>query len=218
MLLLVHFEMAASLDYSMGGSYGRGGPLPHHRHIVPAVLGLLPAGQRLRVLDVGCGNGHIADTLTALGHDVVGIDFDANALDIARRTHPHLTLFLHEAERSFSSYVPNADLVIAVEVIEHIYSPQKFLHNVYGALRPGGHVILSTPYHGYWKNLAVSVLGRWDHLFTVDWEGGHIKFFSKPTLAKMLEDAGFEDIVFHNAGRAPGLWKSLVVRARKPER
>lgn len=100
-------------------------------------------------------------------------------------------------------------------MIEHLYSPARFLANVRLALKPGGHVILSTPFHGYWKNLLNAVLGRWDHIHTVHWEAGHIKFFSEKTLREALEQARFTEIVFLNAGYVPGIRKSLVVRARK---
>ena len=204
-------------DYAMDGSYGRGGALPHHRHILPAIKGLLPSG-RLRILDVGCGNGYVDNALASLGHEVVGIDFDPKALDIHRRVYPSLQVFQHGAEDRFSTFMAGADVVVASEVVEHLYSPKKFLQNVYETLRPGGHVILTTPFHGYLKNLAISLVGGWDHVFTAGWEEGHIKFFSNATMKQMLREVGFEDIAFRNAGRLPWLWKTLVAHARKGER
>jgi 2-polyprenyl-6-hydroxyphenyl methylase/3-demethylubiquinone-9 3-methyltransferase len=84
-------------------------------------------------------------------------------------------------------------------------------------LKPGGVIILTTPYHGYLKNLALSLLNAWDKHFTVDWEGGHIKFFSPKTLSAMLKEAGFGEIEFRGAGRLPYLWKTGVYRAVRLE-
>ncbi|MBI4726237.1 hypothetical protein HY768_03260 [candidate division TA06 bacterium] len=76
--------------------------------------------------------------------------------------------------------------------------------------------MLTTPYHGYWKNLAIALFNQWDFHHTVNWQGGHIKFFSPRTLRSLLEEAGFKNIEFKYAGRFPLLWKSMIAIARKP--
>ena len=83
------------------------------------------------------------------------------------------------------------------------------------ALCPGGYVILTTPYHGYLKNIAISLFNEWDQHHHPEREGGHIKFFSEKSLARVLTENGFSDIVFRNAGRLPYFWKSMVCRAQK---
>ena len=100
-------------------------------------------------------------------------------------------------------------------MIEHLYSPKTYLQNLHTVLRPSGSIILTTPYHGYLKNLALSITNSWDKHHTVDWEGGHIKFFSEKTLSKMIHEADFVNIQFNNAGRINWLWKSMVCRAEK---
>ena len=77
--------------------------------------------------------------------------------------------------------------------------------------------MVSTPYHGYWKNLLLSVAGKWDSHHTALWDGGHIKFWSRSTLTKLLEANGFDVVDFKGAGRIYGLWKSMVLTARLRE-
>ena len=60
----------------------------------------------------------------------------------------------------------------------------------------GGEMIISTPYHGYLKNLALAITGKFDRHFTVLWDGGHIKFWSVKTLTKLLNEFGFEVVEF----------------------
>jgi len=64
-----------------------------------------------------------------------------------------------------------------VEVIEHLYSPKTYLANIYNWLKDDGYLILTTPYHGYLKNLAIALFNKFDNHFNPLWEGGHIKFF-----------------------------------------
>jgi 2-polyprenyl-6-hydroxyphenyl methylase/3-demethylubiquinone-9 3-methyltransferase len=80
----------------------------------------------------------------------------------------------------------------------------------------GGTAILSTPYHGYWKNLAMALTGKMDAHFTALWDHGHIKFWSVRTLTLLLEEAGFRDIHFERVGRIPPLAKAMIAVARRP--
>jgi SAM-dependent methyltransferase len=73
-------------------------------------------------------------------------------------------------------------VVVSSKVIEHLFRPQLFLRNAVLILRPGGSVILTTPYHGYLKNVALSLFDKWDKHFSVDHEGGHINFCQRKRL------------------------------------
>jgi 2-polyprenyl-6-hydroxyphenyl methylase/3-demethylubiquinone-9 3-methyltransferase len=83
-------------------------------------------------------------------------------------------------------------------------------------LEPGGLLIASTPFHGYWKNLALALTGKMDRHFTALWDHGHIKFWSEDTFRRLLEEAGFQDVRFQRVGRIPPLAKSMIAIARKP--
>jgi 2-polyprenyl-6-hydroxyphenyl methylase/3-demethylubiquinone-9 3-methyltransferase len=78
-----------------------------------------------------------------------------------------------------------------------------------------GVAVISTPYHGYWKNLAQALTGKMDGHFTALWDHGHIKFWSMRTLGELLREAGFVDVRFERVGRVPALAKSMVAVARK---
>lgn len=164
------------------------------------------------ILDAGCGNGELAGLLRRLGYEVTGVDGDEGGVAIARAHYPEVRF-----EVGFFSDRPPGqfDLVCATEVVEHLYAPHELARYCYEALKPGGTLIVSTPYHGYLKNLALALLGRWDGHFTAHWHGGHIKFWSRRTLTALLEDAGFRVERFKGAGRWPYLWKSMVLVARR---
>jgi 2-polyprenyl-3-methyl-5-hydroxy-6-metoxy-1,4-benzoquinol methylase len=188
----------------------------HQQYTIPAIMALLPRSKPLNIIDVGCGNGYLVNYLFKAGHRVVGIDVAEDGIEIARETYPHLKFQLRSAYEKLDDLlgVP-ADVIISSEVIEHLYYPQRFLKNMSTALRPGGYLLLTTPYHGYLKNIAISLLNGWDQHHHPEKEGGHIKFFSEKSLRQILTDHRFGNIKFRNAGRLPFFWKSMICRAQK---
>jgi 2-polyprenyl-3-methyl-5-hydroxy-6-metoxy-1,4-benzoquinol methylase len=169
----------------------------------------------LRVLDAGCGNGSLAARVAALGFDVTGFDTSSSGIDQARQAFPDVRFELvsgYEDLRRLGQF----DACMCVEVIEHLYDPRLFTRRIFEVLRPGGWLIVSTPYHGYVKNLALAVTGMMDRHYTALWDGGHIKFWSRATLTQLLVECGFRGVQFEGAGRLPWLWKSMLLIARKP--
>ncbi len=191
------------------------GPQDYHAYLVPKVLSLLPAGTR-RVVDIGCGNGYMVGLLAARGLEAMGIEPSPDGVKQARAAHPGVRFEEGSVEEDLGAKLGrDYDVVMATEVIEHLFTPRTLLRAGLGLLRPGGRMLISTPYHGYLKNLALSVAGAWDWHFKVGWDGGHIKFFSPATLGKMVLECGFASVEFAYAGRAPFLWKSMIAVATK---
>jgi len=187
-----------------------------HKWILPKLLKLLPKGQlNLRVLDIGCGNGFMASRVAEKGFEVIGIDSSRDGIIIAEKSYPNVNFKIASAYDELIDLVGEVDIVIVADVIEHLYSPKTLMRNINSVLKPGGMLIISTPYHGYIKNLALSVFNKWDYHHTVNWEGGHIKFFSEKTLRELLQEFGFCNISFHNTGRIKWLWKSMICKCFK---
>lgn len=164
---------------------------PDHEYTFPAIVKMLPAGAG-NILDAGCGNGAIAGSLAEMGYQVKEIDLSEDGIIIASKAQPKVRFEVASVYGDLHTITDKVDVVISSEVIEHFYQPQRYL-----------------------QNMALSLFNYWDKHNTVDWEGGHIKFFSQKMLSKMLLTAGFSEITFNNAGRLPWLWKSMVCRARK---
>lgn len=194
-----------------------------HDYLQPVVLSALRAcrplgGRAARVFDAGCGNGALLHKLRLSGYEVAGCDASESGVAQARRLCgegvqvERLSVYEDLQERFGGQW----DAVISTEVIEHLYAPRDFVRQVERLLAPGGYLILSTPYHGYLKNLALATSGALDKHFTALWDGGHIKFWSYRTLTALLGEFGFGDFQLLGAGRLPWLWKSMVVVARKP--
>lgn len=200
-----------------------------HDYLLPSVFRLLDAvGASLaergadeyagkeRLFELGCGNGSVARVLTARGWDVTGVDPSAEGIAQAQSAYPELKLATGSAYDDLAAHYGRFPVVLSLEVVEHVYAPRHYARTLFDLLEPGGTTILSTPYHGYWKNLALALSGRMDAHFTALWDHGHIKFWSMKTLGELLREAGFVDVRFERVGRVPALAKSMIAIARKP--
>lgn len=195
-------------------------PHPTARYLFPAIFDLLPPNlpRPSRVIDVGCGNGALAARFIERGDYVVGVDPGEAGIEIARAAHPAGRFEVMAAREDLLDALGEDpfDIAVSTEVIEHLYDPGAFLDACNALLRPRGVLLLSTPYHGYLKNLALAVTGRHDAHHHSHRVGGHIKFFSEKTLARLLGEHAFADVRFVGVGRLPYLWKSMVVCASRP--
>ncbi|MCP5421024.1 MAG: methyltransferase domain-containing protein [Gammaproteobacteria bacterium] len=170
-----------------------------------------------KAFEIGCGNGATANFLHEMGFKVTGIDPSGSGISIARKAFPDLNLSIGSAYDNLADQFGRHPLVISLEVIEHCFYPRRFARTFYDLIEPGGMGILSTPYHGYWKNLALAITGKWDSHLGPLWDGGHIKFFSERTLRALLNEVGFNQVRFCRVGRIPPLAKSLIAIVHKPE-
>jgi 2-polyprenyl-3-methyl-5-hydroxy-6-metoxy-1,4-benzoquinol methylase len=199
--------------------YGWSEAAPHScGYIAPKIKMLVDGYRPHSVLDLGCGNGELLKILAAPERTVVGVEYDRGGAEIAQRSNPGALVFnlgvQDDPAPVLASQPDKFDVVVSTEVIEHLYSPALLPRFAARVLKPGGVLIVSTPYHGYLKNLALSVADKWDDHHTLFWDGGHIKFWSRRTLSELLRREGFEMCEFHGVGRLPYLWKSMILVAR----
>jgi 2-polyprenyl-6-hydroxyphenyl methylase/3-demethylubiquinone-9 3-methyltransferase len=190
-----------------------------HAYLLPSLDGVLAGlnlpAERRRVFDLGCGNGSVAAHLHGMGFQVVGVDPSTEGIRHAREAYPELVLEEGSAYDDLAARYGRFPVVVSLEIVEHVYSPRDYARTLYDLVEPGGVAIVSTPYHGYLKNLALAVSGKMDAHFTALWDHGHIKFWSIDTLSQLLQEQGFDRPRFLRVGRIPLLAKSMIAVARK---
>ena len=193
-------------------------PTYHFGYVTPIVLEKVRTLGISRVLDLGSGNGKLCSLLKDKCDLVVGVEYDKQGYEIASQTYPDIPFYnlgvQDDPHLIKDKYKEGFDAVVSTEVIEHLYLPRLLPRFAAALLRPGGYLIISTPYHGYLKNLGLAILNEWDRHHTSLRNGGHVKFFSRRTLETLLKEEGFETISFLGAGRLPLLWKSMIIVAR----
>jgi 2-polyprenyl-3-methyl-5-hydroxy-6-metoxy-1,4-benzoquinol methylase len=187
-------------------------------YVGPRVLRELRRLKIKRILDLGAGNGALCGQMHAHGYEVVGVEYDKSGVELARCSQPQIMFYNFGVQDNPSELLKSElpfDAVVSTEVVEHLFSPHLLPMYAQSVLKRGGFLIVTTPYHGYFKNLALSIFGKWDRHHTALWHGGHIKFWSRKTLEKLLTDNGFNVLSFSGVGRFPFLWKSMVLIAQK---
>jgi 2-polyprenyl-3-methyl-5-hydroxy-6-metoxy-1,4-benzoquinol methylase len=199
--------------------YGWNGTVPNScGYLAPEIVRLLRELAPRKVIDIGCGNGSLCGLLKQMNYEVRGIEYDQAGCALARQNHPTIPFFNLGVQDDPSPVISEGglcDVAVSTEVVEHLFSPHLLPQFAAQVLKPGGHLIVTTPYHGYLKNLILSLTNHWDTHHTSLWHGGHIKFWSRTTLAQLLQENGFAITGFSGVGRMPYLWKSMIVVARK---
>jgi 2-polyprenyl-6-hydroxyphenyl methylase/3-demethylubiquinone-9 3-methyltransferase len=161
-------------------------------YLTPPVVECCRRLSARRILDLGCGNGALCSALSREGFDVVGCDPSQEGIALAARAYPHIQFKVLGAYNDPAVLGTDSfDVVVSTEVIEHLYFPRSLPRFAARVLRPQGYLILSTPYHGYLKNLTLALAGEWDRHLSLLWSNGHIKFWSRATLTKLLSEEGF---------------------------
>jgi len=188
-----------------------------HAYFMQPIIKMLPTDGS-PILDVGCGNGSFANYLIRIGYNVYGTDASDSGISIASITNPNRFYLQNLSTDDLPTELNGIQFrtIISTEVVEHLYDPRKYIQFCKSILEKsgGGNLIISTPYHGYLKNLALSIFNAWDKHFTVLWDGGHIKFWSFKTLTQLLREYHFEIVSFKGCGRFPYFWKSMVINSK----
>jgi len=151
-----------------------------------------------RALDVGCGAGLLTEPLARLGAQVAGIDAASESIAVARAHAEGQGLAIDYRQGGVESLAGERfDLIVSMEVIEHVADPAGFVAAIANVLAPGGLVLLSTPNRTRLSRLALITLGEGLGMVprgTHDWS----KFLTPDELSALLQAAGLD--VFDRTG------------------
>lgn len=172
-------------------------------------------GRRLRILDLGCGEGHFAGVLMRADAGVVACDVAEEPLRRARANHPGLDVRLVEPDGPLPFEDATFDIAWAGETIEHVLDTSHWLSEVRRVLPSGGLILLSTPDHGLLSRLRLALSER-AFASHFDPRSDHLRFYTPSTLVGLLSDFGFEQVsVVRRGGVVPGARRMLLASARR---
>ena len=140
----------------------------------------------LKILDVGCGGGLVCEPMARLGGQVTGIDADSNAINVAKSHAEAVSLDINYQCAASEDITEKYDVVLALEIIEHVDNPEQFVKNILKLCKPDGLVIFSTlnrtPKSFALGIVAAEYIMRWVPQGTHNWK----KFVKPSELARMV--------------------------------
>src|SRR6056297_664237 len=183
----LHLMNQVRLDYITGqiaGEFGRDLTAPR-------------PFEGLRLLDIGCGGGLLSEPMARLGADVVGADAAPRNIPIAQVHAEQSGLdidYRHTTAEDMAARGERFDVVLNMEVVEHVPDPLAYLTACHDLLRPGGLHICSTINRNP-KSFAMAIVGaeyvmRWLPKGTHEWS----KFITPDELFALLAQAGLDPV------------------------
>jgi 2-polyprenyl-3-methyl-5-hydroxy-6-metoxy-1,4-benzoquinol methylase len=176
---------------------------PIRRSETDAEARLLKAIPEGRLLDVGCGSGEWLVTMCELGWRVEGIDFDEDAVGVAKQKGLDVRCGTLE-QQNFPDGI--FDAVTLNHVIEHLPDPKRTILECARILKPDGKLVIFTPNS--------SSLGH--KVFQQNWRGleppRHLYLFSMQSLRSLLERNGFKNISVHPQIAKSVIYESVLLR------
>jgi len=147
-----------------------------------------------RLLELGCGYGYFLDEAKHCFSYLAGTELSQDAGDNARKI-SGADVYIGDVS-SLPNELCGFDLIVSINVIEHIYSPAEFILSLKKRLREGGRILIATPDIGsIWYKI---MQRRWSSFKIPE----HVVYYTKNTLTSLLLRAGFHNIMeipFHHA-------------------
>ena len=162
------------------------------------------------LLDIGCGNGFLTKRLSKSFNKTIAIDSSESAVEQAKKDYlGDVNFYLNDLNDL--NIKDKLNCITLIEVIEHLYSPDNLLKKINKICDNNTKVIVSTPFHGFIKNLLILCSGKFNDHFSPLWEHGHIKFFTKKTLMEICTRNNFKIEKIYYSGRFYPISKSMII-------
>lgn len=185
---------------------------PQKQRLSIRALKELGPASTVRLLDFGCGDAACSEFFHLRGYKVRGVDISETVIMRNRARFPEIE-FEQVLPDSAVPYPDGSfDAIFSSEVIEHVYDTQFVFSEFARLLRPGGLLILTTPYHGLLKNLII-VLFFFERHFDPTWQ--HIRFWTKKSLTDISMAHGLKPVSWKHMGRVWPLSQSFFLVCRR---
>lgn len=179
-------------------------------------------GRNRRVLDIGCGAGVLDRQLVANGCIVDGVEIDEGAAREALDICNQVFVGDIEAPDGLKLEGQQYDVIVLSHVLEHMRRPDLVLKKLKGHCRSGGKIIAVVPNICYLPSRIKLMMGRFDYEDTGNFDRTHLRFFTRKTARRLIEEAGYKIESYGYTGPAaivplfPGLTAIAFVIVASP--
>lgn len=173
-----------------------------HEQLEEIVLRNLDKNKK--ILDFGCGEGALSQRLKDDGYQIYSVDI--NAEDFKADTQFEALDFNNAAMVSefYRKHHEEFDLVMGIEVIEHVENPWDYMRNLKSLVKPGGLILVSTPnITSYYSRIRFLFYGRFHQFDDVDRVYGHINPISLDEIEWIGKKLELETVDIRGGGLAP---------------
>jgi len=164
------------------------------------------------VLDVGCGDGRIAERLIAAGARVTGLDVAEEALRRMRARCPQASTVIAGEYGGWQLEDASFDVVWCGETLEHVPDTLSVLAEMHRVLRPGGRLAVAVPGLGALTFAAMALRPSYA-ASRLDPRSDELHAYTARSLRQVLGEAGFAAVTVRGAGGPPGARAQLFARA-----
>ena len=170
------------------------------------------AGKRPRVLDLGCGDGRITALIAREGAEVTGVDPSEVALERARAANPGLDFRSSAPDGSLPFADGSFDVVVCMNVLEHVADTQRLMSEARRVLRSGGRLAIAVPDHGRLQRALTALVSFESHHDPLE---PTLRYYTRRSLAALLAEFGYGEVELAGAGGVPLFRRLLCARARR---
>jgi cyclopropane fatty-acyl-phospholipid synthase-like methyltransferase len=174
-----------------------------HEQVVEHLARRQPAPAK--VLDFGAGEGALSLRLADAGYDVTAVDIDEPSFNCSDARFVPLDFNNKAAVDAFvAAHQSSFDVVLGIEVIEHIENPWEYVRSLASMLRPGGVIVVTTPNITSWlSRFRFLFAGRFQHFGEAQLSYGHIAPISAWELDLVFRRGGLTEVSVVSAGTLP---------------